>query len=729
MGILARFLQGHPGVEALQLEGEGERIQVAALGPVDWEELEADLRAVALEIRQSLESGAEPPPAGIRVTETASGTRLEKPTCPTAPRFWQWRELPFLEAEEEPEDWRELARDAAICGASVVAGFVVGRIDAVPDWIGPALYAIGLVAGGRDAAVDTWAKLRKGQLDIHFLMLAVALGAVCVGAWGEAALLLFLFSASGAMEAYATHRTRNEIGSLLHAAPRRAIRLRADGTEEAVGVEVLQPGDLLAVRPGDLVAVDATVAEGDTAVDESALTGESVPVPKGPGDEVYGGTLNTWGSIRARVVRPARQSALQKIIDLIRHAQARKAPSQRLTDRFGTGYTWVVLGTTAAMFFIWWLLLDVPPFQGSGTTRSAFYRAMTLLVVMSPCALVLSIPSAILAAIASGARRGILFRGGAAVEKLAAVDTVAFDKTGTLTTGELEVVEVGSLPPGREREILELACSLEAHASHPIARAILKHGRRQGIEPRAVESFQSHTGQGVSAREGEEWTLLGRREMVAKGTLRQVVDAVPAPSAACSEVWVLRGGLLGRILLRDRVRTESAPVLRALRATGLKPCMLTGDRAEVAAGVGAEIGLAAEEIEAGLMPEGKVAAIRRMAAEGRTVAMVGDGVNDAPSLAAAHVSVAMGARGSDAALEQSEVVLMNDRIDLFLQAYRLSRKARAIIRQNLVVAFGTVLVMAVAAVTGRVPLSIGVLAHEGSTVLVCLNSLRLLWTR
>lgn len=733
---LARFLKSEPGLEAVRFSAPGGRVEAATLGPADWEAIEPRLREAVEELRAALERRPEAwsGPAsgtsveGMHVQRGPESWTIEKPSCPTAPSFRQWRELVWIDKEEEQEDWRVGARDAAICGVALAVGFAWERWEFVPGWGAMVFYGLAMVVGGRDAAIDAWQGLRTGRLDIHFLMLAVAVGAAAVGAWAEGALLLFLFSASGAMEAYAGHRTRGEIGSLLHAAPRRALREARHG-EEAVDVGELRTGDILRLRPGDVVACDAEVVTGTSAVDESALTGESVPVPKDPGDLLLSGSINTWGALRARVLRPARQSSLQKIIDLIRSAQQRRAPSQRFTDRFGTKYTWGVLVVTLVAFLVWWGVLGVPPFWADAGERSAFYRAMTLLVVMSPCALVLSIPSAILAAIASGARHGVLFRGGAAVEMLASVGTVALDKTGTLTTGELEVVGVSSVPPGREQDVLRAACALEAHSSHPIARAILKHGRRMGLEPEPVEGFQNHSGQGVSGQAGDAWCVLGRRELVASGPLAGLARTVPPPPAACSEVWVLHGTLLGRILLRDRVRTESAPVLREMRRLGLRPVMLTGDRREVALAVGAEIGLEADEIRAGLLPQDKVDAIGLLRGAGRPVAMVGDGVNDAPCLAAADVSVAMGARGSDAALEQSDVVLMNDRIDLFLHAWRLSRAARAIIRQNLTIALGTVGVMALAALTGKVPLSLGVLAHEGSTVLVCMNSLRLLWFR
>jgi Cd2+/Zn2+-exporting ATPase len=379
------------------------------------------------------------------------------------------------------------------------------------------------------------------------------------------------------------------------------------------------------------------------------------------------------------------------------------------------------------MFLVWWLGFGLPAFAPDGETRSAFYRAMTLMVVASPCALVLSIPSAILAAIAWGARHGVLFRGGAAIERLADVDAVALDKTGTLTTGELAVAGCESFPPGHEREVLELAYALEAKSQHPIARAIVRHAQATGIRELPVEDFRSLTGQGLQGRVGESTLLLGRRELLEAGPLAAWARQLPPADADLSEVWVLGRDLVGRILLRDQIRAESRRVLAELHRAGIRTVMLTGDRRHAAEAVARELGVS--EVRAGLSPEDKVAAIQALRADGRVVAMVGDGVNDAPSLAAADVSVAMGARGSDAALEQAEVILMHDRIDNFLAAVRLSHRARAIIRQNLALSLGVVLVMVVATTIGAVPLSIGVAAHEGSTLVVCLNSLRLLFGR
>jgi Cd2+/Zn2+-exporting ATPase len=377
------------------------------------------------------------------------------------------------------------------------------------------------------------------------------------------------------------------------------------------------------------------------------------------------------------------------------------------------------------MFFVWWLGFRLAPFESAIESQSAFYRTMTLLVVASPCALVLSIPSAVLAAIAWGARHGILFRGGAAVEKLAEVNVVALDKTGTLTTGELRVEKVESFPPGSEKEIARLAYSLEKLSTHPLARAITRHGKQQQLELVALEQFESVTGQGLRARHNGGECRLGRRDWLAQGRHADPIARVTATEAGFSEIWIEEYDLLGRVVLRDDIRPESVVVVEALRSEGLRTVVLTGDRKATAEYLRAELKL--DDVRGELKPEQKVEAVRALSGQGRKVAMIGDGVNDAPSLAAAHIGVAMGARGSDAALEQADVVLMHDRLENFLAAFRLSQRARRVIRQNLVVSLGTVVVLVTFAMLGKIPLPLGVVGHEGSTVVVVMNSLRLLF--
>ena len=694
----------------------------------------------------------------ITIQNDGPTTTIARVTCPTAPKFWRWRDIPFpkvvqrdvefLESaehiEEHINEWKTQLAAAILCGVlGLTAHFLL-----TGGW-SIAAYVLSFIAGGFYPAVEVWERLQKRTIDVHFLMVAVAGGSASIGAWGEGATLLFLFSFSGALEHFALGRTQKEIRSLFRDAPKTATALDEQGHEREVKVEQLRPGMRLLIKPGAQFPVDAEIAKGSTAADESNLTGEATPVEKNIGDITLAGTINLWGAVEVVVTRPAAESSLQKIITLIKDAQQQKAPAQQFTDRFSTCYTYAVLGLSFAMFFVWWLGFRLAPFASAIESQSAFYRTMTLLVVASPCALVLSIPSAVLAAIACGARHGILFRGGAAVEKLADVNVVALDKTGTLTTGELRVEKVESFPPGREAEIARLAYSLEKLSTHPLARAITRHGKQQQLELVALEQFESVTGQGLRAKRNGVICSLGGRDWVLERRLPARRDAVSNPAGQCaapdqpslgsfgaagagapveagfSEVWIEAGDLLGRVILRDDIRPQSAVVVEALRSEGLRTVVLTGDRQATAKHLRARLKL--DDVRAELKPEQKVAAIRELSGQGKKVAMIGDGVNDAPSLAAAHIGVAMGARGSDAALEQADVVLMHDRLENFLAAFRLSQRARRIIRQNLFVSLGTVVVLVTFALLGKIPLPLGVVGHEGSTVVVVMNSLRLLF--
>ena len=520
-------------------------------------------------------------------------------------------------------------------------------------------------------------------------------------------------------------RTEREIQGLFKDAPKKSTMIDANGNELPVDVDTITPGMHLRIRPGEQFPVDAEVFSGDSSADESTLTGESVPVDKSPGDTVFSGTMNTWGMIECVATRAASESSLAQIITLIRDAQASKAPSQRFTDRFGSGYTYAVLGASTLMFFVWWLALGVPPFTAPTGESSAFYRAMTLLVVASPCALVLSIPSAILSGIAAGARGGVLFRGGIAIENLAQVTHIAMDKTGTLTSGELEIITVESYPPGREDDVLDAAAALAHRSTHPFSRSIVRHWRltHPKKEFSATAEFRSLTGMGISGEVNGQAMQLGRRSLFTSSW-----SSMPAvPDVGVTETLIGGETLKGRILLRDQIRKESAPLLASLYDLGLKVTMLTGDREESAKMVADEIKL--RDFKAELKPEGKVAAIHAWRDAGESVAMIGDGVNDAPSLAAADVAIGMGLRGSDAVLEQADVILMQDRLENVHYAYTLSRKARQIIQQNLAISLGVIAILVVGALGSVVPLTLGVIGHEGSTVVVVLNSLRLLFHR
>jgi Cd2+/Zn2+-exporting ATPase len=623
-----------------------------------------------------------------------------------------------------------MALRAACCTTSAFAAWLF-RNHATA--VSLTAYVIAYGTGSWDLARVVFEDLCEARFNTEFLMLLVAAGAAGLGAWGEGSLLLVLFSSSRAMEVYAAGRTRREIDSLLKGAPKSARQLRAgtvpgEDVESEVPVEALQPGDRLRVTAGEQVPVDIEILKGQSACDESTLTGESEPVSKAPGDSALAGTLNLWGVIEGRVLRGAGDSALQRIIRLIHEAQQQKAPTQRFTDRFGTRYTAGVLLACVVVFLVNWLGLGAPPWVSKPGQASAVYRAMTLLVVLSPCALVLSVPSAILSAIAHGARRGVLFRGGAAVERLAEVGVVAMDKTGTLTEGMLRVAAVEVLE-GDETSLLTAAGSLARLSNHPISRAIFREASRRGLSLPDPGPTETIAGQGIRTAPQERPELglaLGNRHLLETHLSPQRIAALPAPPEQANETWLAGPGLLGRVLLRDQLRAESRGLVDQLRAAGLRTIMLTGDRSGPAERMAREAGV--DEVRSGLKPADKVAAVQALRQQGACVAMIGDGVNDAPVLAMADVGLAMGARGSDAALEQADVVLMNDRLELFVFARDLSLRARTIIRQNLVLSLGTMACMAVATLTlPGMPLWIGVAAHEGSTVVVVMNSLRLLF--
>ena len=624
----------------------------------------------------------------------------------TVPR-WQNRPPPATDGL----DYRLMLLLSGICGVAALAGYFAGRAQLGP-WFVALAFAVAYLSGGWYAAREVFGELRRGRIDVHFLMLFVAIGALFVNAWTEGATLLFLFSLSGGLEQFAHHRTQKTIRSLLQAAPKQALRRSAEGWVE-VAIEQVQPGDELLVKAGELFPVDGTVADGATSADESALTGESIPVAKRAGDHVSGGTLNLEGQAVIQVERLPRDSAVQRIVALIESAQQQKAPAQRFTDTFSRYYTWAVLALSALVFVV--LLARQLP------AAAAFYRTMTLLVVASPCALVLSIPSAILVAIASGARRGILFRGGVAVENLASVNQFAFDKTGTLTKGKLQVARIVAMNGATENDVLRLAASVGQFSTHPLSRAIVSEAARRGLTLNAVSDFQNLTGLGMQALRGAETIFVGSRALLAS---RGITLAAIDDDHAHVEVWVAGAAPLGTIYLSDELRPEAKAVIARLQREGAAVTLLTGDRAAVANDIGASLGI--RDVRAGLSPADKLDCIHRWQAEGRRVAMVGDGINDAPSLTAADVAIGMGARGSDAALEQADVILMHDKIENVAQAVALSRRARAIIRQNLVISLGVVVLLVVSALCNKIGLSLGVVGHEGSTVIVVLNGLRLL---
>jgi Cd2+/Zn2+-exporting ATPase len=596
------------------------------------------------------------------------------------------------------------------------------------------LYLGAYVFCGQQGVRSAIASLRERTLDVDVLMVLAALGAAVVGAPFEGALLLFLFSFSNVLQRHALERTQRAIESLLTLRPETALVKRPDG-DEVVRVEDLAVGDIVIVRPGERIPVDGVVCEGASSVDESSLTGESMPVSKVVGSALFAGTLNQSGGIELTVAKPAKDSTLARMVELVAEAQAEKSKTQRFLETAEQYYATGVIAFTALALLVPWLLWHQP-------FAEAFYRAMTLMVVASPCALVISTPATVLSAIGGAARRGILIKGGSHLERTAQIDLVAFDKTGTLTVGKPSVTEIVTgtgvhalaFPlPAEAGELLALAAALESKSEHPLAAAIVRGARAQKLAVAPVSDFQSVAGKGAEA------TVNGMRVVAGSERFFRELDAanmepLAAQAASLLElgktcVWMGRREgdavtALAVLALADTLRPEAADVVSRLRALGVKKVvMLTGDQSAVARAIAAEAGV--DEFLAELLPEAKVQAIRELKLRGR-VMMVGDGVNDAPALATADLGVAMGAAGTDIAMETADVVLMGDRLENIPLLLGMARHARRVLVQNLVFASGVIVVLIAAALGLALPLPLGVIGHEGSTVLVCLNGLRLL---
>lgn len=616
----------------------------------------------------------------------------------------------------ERPSWRRLLALSLACAAAGLGAAVLEALGVEVQWLLP-LWAASYLLGGWEAAKESLHRLRSRELEIHFLMLAVASGAAFLGEYAEGAVLLFLFSFSGALEAYATARTESAIAALAKEAPEKATLLREDGTEEVIPVERIAPGMILRLRPGDRVAADGTIESGKATFDESMLTGEALPVEHERGDPVSAGVVVVGGGADLRVVRPAAQSTLQRMIDLVLKARQEKAPAERFTDRFGGRYTVGIL-SGCLLFFLVLLAAGVE-------VNAALYRAMTLLVVAAPCALVLSIPSAILAAIAAGARRGVLFRHGGAVEGLAHISTVAFDKTGTLTTGDLSLAEMERSGDWSEAQALTIIASAELRSEHPIARSIVKEARRRGIEPTPPAEFRFVAGAGIEARVGEETVRIGTA-----GFLQD--DGRPLPEhwlepgvAGQIRVLVRCGDRAARLLLQDQVRSEAAVLVSRLKGAGVTPIIISGDQEAPVKEVASVLGI--QQYHYRQRPEDKIARLTELRDRGERVLMVGDGVNDAAAIASADLGAVMGTRGSAATLEQGDIIIMGDHLGRVWMAMQLSHRARRIIRQNLGISLCVMMLLGLVAVGGKLPLPLAVVGHEGSTVIVVLNSLRLLF--
>ncbi len=609
--------------------------------------------------------------------------------------------------------------------ALTILGLGVGLVDrygmplpliAVQSGLG-----LAFVAGGVPSA---WVALKelfgRARLDIDMLMVIAAVAAAAVGAALEGAVLLALFSLSGTLEHRAMGRARRAVEALMALRPDHALRLRPDGSLEEVAVAALVKGDRLVLRPGARVPVDGRVLEGEGEVDESTITGEAVPVAKTVGELLHEATVNLHGVLTMEVLRPLADSTVARMIKLVTEAQATRAPSERFSEWFGARYTMLVLVGSVAVFAGLMLL--------GWTLELALYRAATVLVAASPCAVVISVPAAILSALSSAARGGVLFKGGAALEMLAEVRAFAFDKTGTLTTGRAEVTGLVALDGVSEAEVLALLSGIEAHSEHHIAGAVLRHGRALGVEPAAVTGVTAWPGEGITGQDARGQLWAGNERMVARMAAGSGLAAMARMTEGAETVVHLGRGdrLIGAVTVADVPRATAADGIAALRTAGVgQIVMMTGDRSEVALRIGQSLGFAADEVHAGLMPEDKVRLVGDLAAKGR-VAFVGDGVNDAAALARADVGIAMGAAGSEVALQAAEVALLSEDMGRLAMAHRLARRTAAIIKQNLFFAIGAMMVLVVGGLFFELPLPLAVVGHEGGTLLVVLNGLRLL---
>ena len=609
------------------------------------------------------------------------------------------------------------------CGVSLAVTWALQRTAAPPDAVVLAGYLAAYGFGAFDILRIGARDLMRGHVgfDIDLLMLLAAAGAAVLGEWVEGAFLLFLFSLANALEHYALGRARNAIKALGDLAPRQA-RVISDGVETLVPVDEVPVGATVLVRPAERIPVDGRVARGQSAVNQAPITGESAPVDKAPGGEVFAGTVNGEGALEITTTRAAGDRTLDRVIRLVAEAQAQKARTEQLTSRFEKIFVPVVLVSDV-------LLIVVPPLLGLWDWSVSFYRGMALLVAASPCALALGTPAAVLAGIAQAARHGVLVKGGIHLENLGQIKALAVDKTGTLTTGRPQVTDVVAIEAAPD-ELLSVAAAVERQSQHPLAEAIVRHAADAGLELPEASALESITARGVRSQVKGEVVEIGGLRMwrdAPGGVPLEVRTAVETLQAAARSTVVVRSGgrWLGAFGIADLPRANVRAALEALRALGVRPIvMLTGDNERVARAVGREVGV--DDIHADLLPEQKVQAMESLRRAHGEVGMIGDGVNDAPALAKASVGIAMGAAGTAVALEAADVALMGDDISQLAYAVALARRTRRIIRQNLVIALGVIVVLIGVTTSGLAGIGPAVVFHEGSTLVVIVNALRLL---
>jgi Cd2+/Zn2+-exporting ATPase len=642
-----------------------------------------------------------------------------------------------LEAVRPPAPWRNpKVLTSAASGVLLLAGWLVGWAGA-PRPVSVAAYVLAIVVGGYFFGREAFEELVfEREIGIELLMGSAAVVAALMGQAAEGAMLVFLYSISEAAEGYTVEKTRAAIRALMSLAPRVAL-VRRDGREEEVPVEELQVGETFIVKPGQAVATDGVVVGGQSSVDQSPVTGESVPVDKAEGDAVFAGSINQAGALEVRAVKTSADNTISRIVQMVEEAQERKGQSQRFIERFGARYSPLVL-------LVGVLVAVVPPLLLGAAWSTWLTRATVFIVAAAPCALVISIPITLVATLGTAARRGVLIKGGIYVEELAKVKVVALDKTGTLTRGEAEVTDVvdrrppaADRSPGSADEVLQLAAAMEKRSEHPLARAIVRAAGARGVSVPAVSDFRALTGAGAAGRVDGRSVVVGSPDLfaaslVADDVLRREVERLQREGKTVVLVGTEAesGGprsavVLGLIAIRDSIRPNARTAIDALHAAGVeKVVMLTGDNERTAQAIAEELGI--DEFYADLKPDDKVAKVQELARRYGHVAMVGDGVNDAPALAEATVGVAMGAAGTDVALETADLALMGDDLEKLAYALRLARRSQAVVRQNLALSALVISVLVVAAVAGIFTLPVAVLGHELSEFVVIGNGLRML---
>jgi heavy metal translocating P-type ATPase len=606
---------------------------------------------------------------------------------------------------------------------------LAAQYGGAPAWVWWALYLACYVTGGWEPGLAGGRALRKRTLDVDLLMIVAAIGAATIGQVLDGALLIVIFATSGALEAFLTQRTADSVRSLLNLAPERATVITRSDEESVVDAAALAVGDVIVVRPGERIGADGQVTSGASDVDQASITGEPLPVTKRPGDEVFAGTLNGTGVLRVRVDRAAADTVVARIVAMVQEASATKAKAQLFIEKVEQYYSIGFVAATLAVFFV--------PLAFGAAVQPSLLRAMTFMIVASPCAVVLATMPPLLAAMANAGRHGVLVKSAVVMEQLGSVTTVAFDKTGTLTRGTPRLSDIRPLSGcGLDAdELLTLAAATEHPSEHPLGAAVVAAATDRGLTLPMIEQFESAPGRGVRA------VVDGRR--VAVGSPAQLLPAGPG-SANSARVGAVVAGLeadgktavvvlvddiaVGVLGLDDQLRPEASDTVTALTAlTGATPALLTGDNERAATALAARIGI--DDVRAGLLPQDKVAAVRELDDAGRRVLLVGDGVNDAPALAAAHSGIAMGRSGSDLALETADAVVVRDELAAIPKVIVLSRHARRVVIANLVIASTFITVLVLWDLLGHLPLPLGVAGHEGSTVIVGLNGMRLLARR